>query len=513
MSDANQLFHQARQAFAKRDYAQSVALCAQLRKAIGLREEIANLQAMSLLAMGQVVEAETVMLEALKQDAVAPGVLLNAARIDLRMAEPQRAKRHTLEAARRASNDSAVLYQAAMTCRQLGDETTAFRLLERCLHINPSLADGWHLKGSMLLDQGAQEQARAALEQALALLPTHGKSLADLAQLSEQDQDQDQLEQRLLQAATGSVDPWDRSSALFALARRAHKQQDYERAGTFYLQANALGKSLRPYAFNRWMEKQAATLEREQALTAIGPPGQGAGATLTFIVGMPRSGTSLTEQVLSQSPQVLACGELTAMHALEINARPGAGPEQQRKRYLNALPKGHERYARVVDKLPMNFERVGMIHRLFPGARFVHCERSPLDTIWSCFQQDFQSGVHWAFDLEQITEVYLQHRQLMSLWKQRLPDHIFTLPYESLVTDLKRTIGDLCDFLDLAISQDMLAPHTSSRSVKTASRQQVRKAVYTSSVDKWRHYERLLAPAQAKLHAAGISDRRTKSTD
>ena len=136
------------------------------------------------------------------------------------MAEPQRAKRHTLEAARRASKDPAVLYQAAMTCRELGDEATAFRLLDRCLEAKPTLADGWHLKGSMLLDQGAQEPARAALEQALALQPHHGKSLADLAQLP--DKDPDQLTQRLLQAATANTDPWARSSALFALARRAH---------------------------------------------------------------------------------------------------------------------------------------------------------------------------------------------------------------------------------------------------------------------------------------------------
>ncbi len=197
---------------------------------------------------------------------------------------------------------------------------------------------------------------------------------------------------------------------------------------------------------------------------------------------------------------------MTAMHAIELYRPEDQDDNAARRRYLDALPPEHVGKALVTDKLPMNFERVGMIHRLFPGARFVHCRRHPLDTVLSCYQQDFQAGVQWAFDLDRIARAYLAQQRLMAHWTRCLPGHVHALDYERLVTDLPATVNTLCGFLGITPVDAMQAPHRSTGTVQTASRLQVREAVYTSSMEKWRAYEALLEPAIERLRSGGALD-------
>jgi len=498
------LFHEARQAYASGRHEQAVSTCDRLLSVGGAREEFLNLKAMALLAQGRARDASAAMARALKKNPRDPGLHLNAARIDLVLAERREAKRHAMEAVRLASNDPRTLYQAAIVCRQCGDYDRALRLVERCRSRAPDLAEASHLAGSMHMDRGDRESARTCLEAALASQPGHARSLADLARLEGDLGDHPQLRRQLQQVAMRGASPWDRSACLFALADWHHRDGDTERAAGYYRQANAEGASVRPFDLEAWEAKQAATLERFAALTPRGKPGHGEGAGLVFLVGMPRSGTSLCEQVLGAHPEVLACGELSTLHAIELHSPVGASDADRRRAYYAALPREHDTAARITDKLPMNFERVGLIHELFPGARFLHCRRHPLDTILSCYQQDFQSGVQWAFDLDAITRVFIAQARLMAHWRERLPDHVYPVDYEDLVRDLAGTAGVLTEFLDLDLVPAMLEPHRSERTVQTASRLQVRESVYTTSVEKWRRYENLLAPARKRLEAAGL---------
>lgn len=372
------------------------------------------------------------------------------------------------------------------------------------------MVEAWHLEGSILIDRGESDQAAKVLGDALAIMPDHAKSLADLSRITPDDLIRDDSTQAALLKTLTTVaqqahSSWDRSSALFALADHEHRTGDRERAAELYLQANATGAAVRPFNMDRWELKQRETRAQFADLLPLGEPGQGVGANLVFLVGMPRSGTSLAEQVVGAHAQVLACGELNTMHAIELHSKATAREEDKRRHYLAALPVNHAEFARVTDKLPMNFERIGLIHQLFPGARFIHCQRHPLDTALSCFQQDFQSGVSWAFTLDNIARVSIAEREIMAHWQARLPNHVYALPYEQMVTDLPGQVAAITTFLDLDPDPAMLEPHRSKRSVATASRLQIRQPVYRSSVDKWRAYEDMLAPVIERFSAKGVT--------
>ncbi len=493
------LFQQARQAYGHGAYRDALNACERLRRAIGDREEVLNLRAMCLLALDRGPEAAAAIRAALKRKPGDPGMQLNAARIELALGNPKGAKRAAMNAARAATNDARVLYQAALLCRQCGDYATALRLVDRCQAREPGLSDAWFLKGSMLLDQGDTENAETQFEQALAQNPANARAMAELARLKGDLAADNRLMVLLEGMATRGRETVGRSCALFALADLRHRAGDYEAAATLYQRANELGNAVRPFDFEGWLRKQDDTLAGYADLEPAGEPGKGPGAGLLFLVGMPRSGTSLCEQVLAGHPDVLAAGELHAMAAIEQHFAGNATDDALRKRYLDALPADHGRHGLVTDKLPMNFERVGLIHRLFPGARFIHCTRHPLDVTLSCFQQDFQAGVKWAFDLGRIARVYLAQDRLMKHWTKRLPGHVLEVRYEDLVGDLPGTVDRLAAFAGLEAAPEMLSPEAGDRAVQTASRLQVREPVHTRSVEKWRHYEAMLQPAAERL--------------
>jgi len=225
------------------------------------------------------------------------------------------------------------------------------------------------------------------------------------------------------------------------------------------------------------------------------------GANLVFILGMPRSGTTLCEQVLSVKSGVLACGELDAVGHIESSfARRGVNPyvagkevEKAAELYLSALSKNYQKFQLITDKAPMNFERIGLIHLMFPKARFLYCTRHPLDTILSCFMQNFQAGMKFSLDLEYITKVYIAHVRIMKHWMKLLPGQIHIADYEQYIANQEAETRNMAEFLNLDFEERMLTPHLQERVVVTASNLQVRKAVYSSSIGRWKNYQSQLA--------------------
>jgi tetratricopeptide (TPR) repeat protein len=236
-----------------------------------------------------------------------------------------------------------------------------------------------------------------------------------------------------------------------------------------------------------------------------------------FIVGMPRSGTSLTEQILASHPQVHGAGELTELGRLvedlprrldseagypdcmaDWTAEAAAGMAAEYRDYLDSLAPPEA--ARVTDKLPTNFLHLGLISLLYPEAAIIHCRRDPMDTCLSCFFQNFgAAGLAFAYDLESLGHFYRLYQGLMDHWRAVLPNPMLELDYEALVDEPEAQTQRLLAFCDLPWDDACLRFHEARRRTTTASYDQVRRPIYTSSVARWRRYEPYLAPLKRAL--------------
>ena len=503
MNQVQTLFQSAKQAYSSGDFDKAVSLCDQLLARLGQRDDLLNLKALSLLAADQTEAAAAAISAAIKINPKMVGMHLNAARIFLNLSLNKQAKRHIKEAIQLAPREPTALYQAALLSRECNDYSQAQRILDRCLQVKPDFALAWHLQGSTLIDLGRFEEAQQALEKSIELDPGNARAMSALLKIRG-----DTLEAtasvKLLEAIINSNAPIaDRGTATFSLANMYHRERQYDQAFDLFKAANAMAYSVRKFDLNAWNARIDGLINATGAAADFVPATGSSGANLLFIVGMPRSGTSLCEQILSASQDLMACGELTAMQNIEnAFARQGLNPyqllEQDRSPgkalvnagevFLSALPKGHAKHRCVIDKAPMNMERIGMIQQMFPSAKFIYCQRHPLDTILSCYMQEFNRGLGHTFNLEMLTRVYADYVRLINHWTSIFPEQIFTLNYESLVNNLESDVLKMTQFLQLPFQADMLNPHLQDRAVGTASNVQVRKPVNSSSINRWKNY-------------------------
>ena len=517
LNQLTQRLQMAKQAYAHGQYAQAVRICNELAARFGTRDDLLNIKAVCLLALGHAEAAEKSIRQALKINSRVAGVHLNAASIYKALSMNKQVKRHAMEAVRLAPREAIVLYQAALLCRDCGDYSQALRIIDRCLQIQPGFSQAWHLKGSALIDLGDMVAAQTTLEKSIELEPGNVRALSALVKIRGDKLDDSKTVAQLENIRSKGASATDRASASFVLGNLYRRDGQHEAAFNFYLEANTLAASSNPFDLKAW-EQKVADVTRSSAMPGGLQSTQGSiGQNLAFIVGMPRSGTTLCEQVLSANSHVLACGELSAMEQIENGfARRGSNPYQSNKArkefeqaatlYLSVLPKNYQEFQCVTDKAPMNFERIGFIHLLFPQARFLYCIRHPLDTILSCFMQDFHEGLKFTCDLEQIARIYIAHAKLMKHWMKLLPGQIHVVRYEKYIEDQVTATHKMVEFLQIGFEQEMLTPHLQERAVITASNLQVRQAVYRSSIGSWKNYQAQLADVISLLQKEDLLD-------
>ncbi len=242
--------------------------------------------------------------------------------------------------------------------------------------------------------------------------------------------------------------------------------------------------------------------------------------TPVFIVGMPRSGTSLVEQILASHPQVYAAGEreTLARIAAGLGARTGGGRgypacigaltteilDAAAADYFRPLPEPAGNFARVTDKMPHNFLHLGLVELLFPGARVIHVKRDPLDTCLSCFFQEFSTAHAYTRNLADLGAHYRDYARLMQHWRSVLRVPVLALQYEELVAEPERVMRALVDFCGLPWDPACAEFHQSGRVVATLSASQVREPLNARSIGRWRRYTAHLGPLRAAL--AGLPD-------
>jgi tetratricopeptide (TPR) repeat protein len=227
-----------------------------------------------------------------------------------------------------------------------------------------------------------------------------------------------------------------------------------------------------------------------------------------FIVGMPRSGTSLTEQILASHPRVAACGELSEMDrvAHQVSEMGGAtmlsetALQKLAQQYLALIRTTGGEALRTTDKMPQNFLHLGLIAVLFPKAKIIHCRRDPLDNCLSCFVTAFPGKHHtYTARLETLGAYYKDYVALMDHWRAVLPVPIYDLQYEKLIAEPEAQIRALVDFVGLEWDAACLRSHETNRTVRTASRYQATEPINSESIGRWRRYERHLGPLKEAL--------------
>jgi hypothetical protein len=226
-----------------------------------------------------------------------------------------------------------------------------------------------------------------------------------------------------------------------------------------------------------------------------------------FVLGMPRSGTTLVERVLASHPDVFGAGELTDFGdaavggyapkplPFDVASLTGDALRGMGGRYLaHVLPKA-PLARRIIDKLPANFRFVGLIHLALPNARIIHVRRDPLDTCFSCYSQLFVNNLEYTYDLAELGRYYRAYEVLMAHWRAVLPAGVMLeVEYETLVGDFEVEARRLVEFCGLEWDARCLKFHEAAGAVQTASAVQVRRPVFRSSVGRWRHYKEYLGP-------------------
>ncbi|WP_160116005.1 tetratricopeptide repeat-containing sulfotransferase family protein [Candidatus Halocynthiibacter alkanivorans] len=397
--------------------------------------------------------------------------------------------------------------------RDLAQAEKAAESLNRSLELLPGDADVWVLLGFVLTSLGRTEQAIAAFEQACELKPNLASAYGGLSNLKDFQPEDPQVGKMRSLLLQPSLSNKDRAKLCSALGRITEKQGHYAEAFDFFAQRNRVHKETQhfDYAFERTIFDIVRGGFPQSFSLAASAPGSAAPAlpyvsipdekTPVFILGMPRSGTSLVEQILSCHSQIFGGGELAFMgKAVEKtgldNRLFDAGRAQVlRGSYLAGLNKFDTREPLVTDKMPHNFRWVGHILSAFPEAKIIHMQRDPRAVCWSIFKSSFSVEKHtYAQDLNDLVAYYDLYLEWMAHWEQVFPGRIRHQSYEELTRNQEQQSRELVDWVGLTWEEQCLQFHRSRRAVKTVSTAQVRQPMYQGSSEKWRRYEEFLTP-------------------
>ena len=400
------------------------------------------------------------------------------------------------------------LYDQALVC------------YDRALALRPNHALTYQKRGVILVNQGDMAQAERMFRRALALDPDLSEPLCSLAGLHQYQNLEDPVVKQIQTLLKKPALPPDQREFLsFTLGKIYDDCDRYEDAFECYRLANQLRNATVAYAPDQVRNQISGLIEVFNRDFFTRPAARGSDSrSPLFIVGMPRSGTTLLASILSNHPRIATAGELPTIAdlAARLAELPGLGaPYPQAARRITpglaaALSQAYELRLRrdagrevphVIDKHPLNFRHLGLITLLFPNARIIHCTRDPLDTGLSNYFQRFHEDYDYSFDLRNIGHFYGEYLRLMAHWRDVLPRKMIEISYEEMILHTEPMVRRTLATLGLDWDEHCLAPHTNPCVVETASKWQVRQPIHPRSLQRWRHYEKHLLPLREMLPA------------
>jgi len=394
-------------------------------------------------------------------------------------------------------------------------------VLRRSIALDPT--DGAaHLElGHLLITLGRFEEAVARLEQALAIDPSLVDAynvLTSAKRITEEDHPL--ITQMLLLLEQPSATDPERIILHYALGKAHNDLKDYAEVMRHFDAAHRLQHRYSRFDRGRWEKNVGGHIARFTSEFLASHASLGVKDEMPLLIlGMPRSGTTLVEQIISSHPAVAAGGELRFWgergRSWEDAGAEGLTPSYTRRLvedYRATLRKISPTAARVTDKNPFNFIWIGLIHLVFPQARIIHCRRSPIDTCLSIYTTHFAEEKDYVHNRNDLVFYYRQYERLMAHWRALLPaNRFFEVDYEELIVDRERLTRELVAFCGLVWDEACLRPEDNRRAVSTASLWQARQPVYRTSVERWRYYEPWLGELRDLLPRAGTTCPRNTS--
>jgi Flp pilus assembly protein TadD len=421
------------------------------------------------------------------------------------------------------AGDAAVHNNLAVVLLERGAVADAELHYREALRLKADYPAALNNLAALLIQRGLPGEAIACCRESLRLDPDTVAAYTQLGDLAAHglyqftDAELHRMED-LLQV--GRLAPEHASQLHFILAAHRDRQGQLDQAFAHYRQANEWKREVfrqknlafDPTRHRHFIDELIATFDQAffERVRSFGVDTE----MPIFIVGMPRSGSTLVEQILSSHPQVVSGGELRDLAEIVSSPPTDGGPHYPvrlanlngmtartlAERYLARLSSLGEGAARVLDKMPHNYLHLGCIAALFPHARIIHCRRDPMDVCLSCYFQNF-TWVNYKCSLEDLGFYYRQYERLMQHWREVLPSRICEVEYEELVRNQDQVSRRLVAFCGLDWDDRCLYFHENSRTVQTASKLQVRRPIYASSVYRWKRYESHLQPLKQVLAA------------
>jgi tetratricopeptide (TPR) repeat protein len=504
-SDAKSLLAQGNRSIERGAYSEAIGFYQELIRISPRHVAAVNNLGAALSKLGRYKEAETYFYQAIKIEPDFPDAHSNMGHALLlkgQYAGAEQFLRRALKLNPRFVDARINLGLVLSFLSRLRDARSQF---EKALKYQPRNPDALSGLALVAMTEGNFDQTDAMLSRALQVSPRMPRALALQAGLRKMTPADSAWLTNAEEVAAGGIAPLDESELRFAIAKYYDDLKDFKRAFENYKRANDLLKSIaEPYdreAYKGFVDGVIRTYTKEVVAGVNG--GASDSMKPVFVIGMPRSGTSLAEQIIASHPSAKGAGELEfwadAVHEHEALINTGPLDEAMRKKlaeaYLRVLEAKSGDAFRVVDKAPINSDYLGVIHSVFPNARFIYMQRDPIDTCLSCYFQKFVLSLNFTMDLSDLADYYRQHRRLMAHWRAVLPPGtLLDLPYEELVADQEGWSRKILDFLGLEWDERVLNFHETKRAVATASFWQVRQRMFKSSVQRWRNYEKFIGP-------------------
>ena len=403
-------------------------------------------------------------------------------------------------------------------CMQNGDYDAALRAFDEVLQQLPGDPVTLTSKGHALKTSGRYDAAVDAYRAAIASQPQYGEASYSLANLKVYEFSDAEIEAMLAQESSSGLSHIDRIHFCFALGKAFEDRGEFATSFEYYNRGNGLKKAQSRYD----ADQMTADLQAHQAVCTADFFAQrngfgDAAPDPIFIVGLPRAGSTLLEQILSSHSMVDGTLELPNIPSLSqrLRRRGRRGDAIGYPQILETLSSdeaqqfGEEfiRDTRIhrqgapffIDKMPNNFRHIGLIQMILPNAKIINARRHPLACCFSGFKQLFAEGQEFSYDLHDIGRYYGAYVELMDHWERALPSRVLQVQYEDVVADLESQVRRILDYCELPFEESCLNFHQTERSVRTPSSEQVRQPIFASGLEQWRKYEPWLGPLRDAL--------------